>query len=205
MIETWKDIPGYDGKYQADTEGNVRRVYKSGKTRQMTAYYKKRHGKRKLVVKLSKDGKAKEEPLMQVIARTFLGPVPEGCVTYHKNGCQSDNYVNNIAYIQRKELGKKTGKRSGSRSVFQINQNGEITEVYASAREAGRKNFMSYQTVIDRCNGKCKSAFAPDGYAYAWEDKESSIRQAVRKIKQEQSVKSRGIPDSQSRNRAFRR
>ena len=27
MKESWKDIPGYDGKYQADTEGNIRRVY----------------------------------------------------------------------------------------------------------------------------------------------------------------------------------
>ena len=44
---------------------------------------------------------------------------------------------------------------------------------------------MSYQTVIDRCNGKCKSAFAPDGYAYAWEDKEVSMRNAISKIEQE--------------------
>ncbi|MFR5969593.1 MAG: hypothetical protein ACLUGF_00520 [Clostridium sp.] len=41
---------------------------------------------------------------------------------------------------------------------------------------------MSYQTIIDRCNRKCKSAFAPDGYAYAWDDKESSMRYALRKI-----------------------
>lgn len=41
---------------------------------------------------------------------------------------------------------------------------------------------MSYQTVIDRCNRKCKSAFAPDGYAYAWDDSEVSMRHAIRKI-----------------------
>ena len=40
MEETWKDIPGYDGKYQADKEGNVRRVYKSGKTRILMPYHK---------------------------------------------------------------------------------------------------------------------------------------------------------------------
>lgn len=28
MIERWKDIPGYDGKYQASTEGNIRRTLK---------------------------------------------------------------------------------------------------------------------------------------------------------------------------------
>ena len=65
---------------------------------------------------------------------------------------------------------------------MKIDGTGEIVEVYSSAREAAKQNFMSYQTVIDRCNGKCKSAFAPDGYAYAWEDKEISMRNAIRKI-----------------------
>ena len=41
MKESWKDIPGYDGKYQADMEGNIRRIYQSGKTRLMTPYHKK--------------------------------------------------------------------------------------------------------------------------------------------------------------------
>lgn len=185
MKETWTNIPGYDGKYQADREGNVRRVYKSGKTRLMTPYHKKMSGSQRLVIKMTKGGKPKEEILLQIIARTFLGNPPKGCVPYHRNGCQSDNYINNIAYISKRELGNMTGKRSRSMAVVKIDSNGEVIDVYASAREAGRKNYMSYQTIIDRCNGKCKSAFAPDGYAYAWENKESSVRKAMRKIELE--------------------
>ena len=45
---------------------------------------------------------------------------------------------------------------------------------------------MSYQTIADRCNGKCKSAFAPDGYAYAWEDEKVSMRNAIAKIEKEE-------------------
>ena len=185
MKETWRDISGYKGKYQADTEGNVRRLYKSGKVRIMTPYHKKMNGSQRLVVKLTIDGKSKEEILIQVIARTFLGPCPAGHVPYHINGCQLDNYVNNIKYISRKELGRLTGAKSKRQPVAKIDSNGEIVEVYSSARECARQNYMSYQTVMDRCNGKCKSAFAPDGYAYAWEDKEVSMRKAVRKIEQE--------------------
>lgn len=185
MEETWRNIPGYDGKYQADMEGNVRRVYKSGKTRSMTPFSRKMSGSQRLVVKLTKDGKPKNEILLQIMAKTFLGAPPLGCVPYHKNGCQSDNYIQNIAYISRKELGKMTGRNARRQPVAKINGAGEIVEVYSSAREAARKNFMSPQTVIDRCNGRCKSAFAPDGYAYAWEDKESSMRNAIRKIEQE--------------------
>lgn len=184
MLETWKNIPGYNGKYQADREGNIRRVFPSGKTRTMTPYHKKMSGSQRLVVKLTKDGKSKEVILLQIIAKTFLGPAPKGCVPYHKNGCQSDNYVQNIAYIDKRKLGKLTGASSRRQPVAKIDQNGEIIDIYSSAREAARQNYMSYQTIIDRCNGKCKSAFAPDGYAYAWEDKEASIRKAIRKIEQ---------------------
>ena len=87
MKASWKDIPGYDGKYQADTEGNVRHVFKSGKTRLMTPYRKKMRGSQRLMVKLTINGKPKEEILMQLIARTFIGEPPAGCVAYHKNGC----------------------------------------------------------------------------------------------------------------------
>lgn len=185
MIETWKDIPGYDGKYQADREGNIRRIYQSGKSRLMTAYIKKSTRNRRMVVKLTKDGNAKEETMIEIMAKTFLGPKPKDHVPYHKNGVQSDNYINNIAYISRKDLGKLTGKNSRRKPVAKIDKCGEIVEFYPSAREAARKNYMSYQTIIDRCNGKCKSAFAPDGYAYAWEDEKVSMRNAIAKIEKE--------------------
>lgn len=186
MIETWKDIPGYGGKYQADREGNVRRLYSSGKSKLMTAYPKKSTRNKRLVVKLTMDGKAKEVTLLGLMAETFLGPSPSGYVPYHKNGIQSDNYINNIGYISRKDLGKRNGAKSRRKPVVKINACGECVEFYSSAREAARKSYMSYQTVTDRCNGKCKSAFAPDGYAYAWEDEKVSMRQAISKIEKEE-------------------
>lgn len=187
MKETWKDVPGYDGKYQVDMDGNCRRVFPSGKTRPMHPFKKKTSNNGRYVVTLTKDKKKKDWTFAQIMALTFLGPAPKGCVAYHKNGCQKDNYIQNIAYISREELGKLTGARSHRRTVVKINSVGEIVEFYSSAREAGRKNFMSYQTIIDRCNGKCKSAFAPDGFAYAWEESalDWSMRKTIRKIELE--------------------
>ena len=182
MLDTWTDIIGYNGKYQVDKEGNVRRVFPSGKTRIMKPYHKKMSGSQRMVVKLTFNGKSKEEILLQIVAKTFLGECPKGYVPYHKNGCQLDNYVNNIAYISRQELGKITGASSKRQPVAKIDSNGEIVDVYSSARKAARENYMSYQTIIDRCNGKVKSAFAPDGYAYAWEDSEVSMKHALNKI-----------------------
>ncbi|MCI8790839.1 MAG: hypothetical protein HFH92_17445, partial [Lachnospiraceae bacterium] len=68
MVGTWTDIPGYGGKYQIDKEGNVRRVYASGRTRGMTPYHRRMSGSQRLVVKLTRDGREKEEVLMRLVA-----------------------------------------------------------------------------------------------------------------------------------------
>ena len=183
MIDTWTDIPGLGGTYQADREGNIRRVYRNGKTHIMTPYHKKMNGSQRLVVKLSVNGQSREAVVIQVIAKTFLGPPPAGHIPVHKNGCQSENYVNNIEYISKKQAGKRYGPRSRRKAVAKIDAKGEIVEIYPSARAAGRANYMSYTAVIDRCNGKRKSTFATDGYAYAWEDSGKSLEQAIEKIK----------------------
>lgn len=183
MKESWKDIPGYDGKYQADTEGNIRRVYSSGKTRLLRPYHKHMSGSQRMIVKLTRDGKSREEIVMQLIAKTFLGVPPPGHVAYHKNGCQYENHIQNISYISKRELGKRTGAKSRRQPVAKIDCNGEVVEVYSSAREAARKNYMSYQTIIDRCNRKCKSTFAPDGYAYAWMIRKSACDMHCRRLR----------------------
>lgn len=185
MNETWRDIPGYEGIYQADREGNIRRVYQNGKIRIMKPYHKKMSGSQRMVVKLTANGKSREEIVIRVIAKTFLGPPPDGCIPVHRNGCQSDNYVNNIKYISRQQAGKIYGPRSRRKAVAKIDVHGEVVEVYPSARAAARANYMSYMPVIDRCNGKCKSLFAPDGYAYAWEDSGKSIERTIKNIKQQ--------------------
>ena len=185
MTETWRDIPGFEGIYQADREGNIRRLYQNGKVRILTPYHKKMSGSQRLVVKLTANGKSREVVVVQAIARTFLGPPPAGYIPVHRNGCQSDNYVNNIKYISRQQAGKIYGARSKRKAVVKIDSHGEIVEVYPSARRAGKANYLSHQTVTDRCNGKCKSPFAPDGYAYAWEDSGKSLERAIEKIRKE--------------------
>ena len=61
-----------------DREGNVRRVYGSGKTKSMKPYYKKMSGSQRTVVKITRDGKPKEEILMRLVALTFWGHLRKG-------------------------------------------------------------------------------------------------------------------------------
>jgi hypothetical protein len=46
----------------------------------------------------------------------------------------------------------------------------EAIEFYPSARQAAKMNHMSYQTVMDRCNGNVKKEIAPYGYFYVWDE-----------------------------------
>lgn len=193
--DIWRDIPGYGGKYQASYSGEVRRVFASGKTRAMTPYKKtsakaKKILRERLFVKLTdSDGKAKEVAVLKIMVATYLGEVPQGKVPYHKNGVVTDNWVSNIGFISRSELGKKTGGISGSKPVIKIDQYGSYIEAYKSARECGGCNHMSYQTVMDYCNLKNKTVIAPDGYIYAWEN-EKNIKIHLERLRQQLS----GVP-----------
>lgn len=169
----WKDIPGYDGKYQASRDGEIRRAYKSGCTRQLKSFKKKsKITRRRRFINLTlPDGKRKEVAVAKIVAETFIGKTPPGMVLYHINGDVADNRVDNLGFISRSELGRMTGAKSNKRkAVFKINSAGEEVEVYPSARSAAKDNHMSYQAVVDRCKGKIKNPFKWYDYTFRYEE-----------------------------------
>lgn len=186
MLNEWKPVTGYNGKYEASFFGQIRRIYRTKPARILSQYEKsgKRRGSRKLFVKLTRDGeKTRETNVAQIIYTTFVGEIPQGYAVVHKNGSFMDNCANNLTIVSLKELGQKYGVMSGKKSVVKLSGNGEVVEVYYSAREAARRNYMSYQTVIDRCNGDVKKSVAPDGFDYACEDSTASVRKARERLR----------------------
>ncbi len=167
----WRDIPGYNGKYRVNRAGEVQRVFSGGTVRNMAPYRKQsRISRSRLFVKLTINGRAKEVPMLKIMAETWHNNQDKSLVPYHKNGIVTDNRADNIGFASRRELGKMTGHMSGRRkSVFKVTESGEEVEVYRSAREAARMNNMSYQTVLDRCHNKVKNPFALDGFTYQFE------------------------------------
>lgn len=173
--EQWRDIPGFFGRYQVSSEGRVRRICpKSGKVALLHPYTRRRATRTNssaLRVHLQlPNGRRVERPVMKLVSDVFLN-VPKGKHAVHRNGVRSDNSISNIVLMSAQECGKKYGARSKRRTVVKVNSAGEILECYASAREAARNNFVSYQTVMDRCNGKVKKEFALDGCSYRWDDR----------------------------------
>lgn len=107
-MEEWKDIPGYEGIYQASTEGRIRTV--EGKTTRSkkcpTRKWKSRilkgrgdnpkTGKR---VNLWKDGKHQDWLVARLVAITFLGYPPDGFTVNHIDGDRMNNSVQNLEWL----------------------------------------------------------------------------------------------------------
>jgi hypothetical protein len=128
-MEMWKDIPQYEGIYQASTFGNIRTV--EGKTtsnkRHATRHWKSRilkgrgdnyqTGKR---VSLWKNGQAKDWLVARLVAITFLGVPPDGFTVNHKDGNRFNNAVDNLEWLSIGDNirhGFETGLYSTQKSI----------------------------------------------------------------------------------------
>lgn len=165
----WRDVPGTSGKYQVSRGGTVRRVYATG-VRDLMQIRIKRGGNNRYV-RLMIDGQVKQWSVNKVVSMAWLGPAPPGMVSYHINGLQDDNRLDNIAYAYTTELGKRFGHRTSTRrAVLKIDREGNVVEIYRSARAAAIADYISRQAVLDRCYNKVKKPYSLNGYNYQFED-----------------------------------
>lgn len=173
----WRCIPGYGGMYQINWDGEVRtwrwrkdKIAQKPRILNQFMARRGRTGRARFVKLIDSNGKAQDVKVLRLMAEVWLGGIPEGKVPYHKNGDLADHCVNNVGFATRQELGKMFGAKASRIPVAKVTPDGEIVEVYPSARAAAKANYMSYQSVIDRCNGKVKNPYALDGHNYIWED-----------------------------------
>lgn len=107
-METWKDIPEYEGIYQASTHGRIRTV--EGKTTFTTKHGMRRWKSRILKgrgdnpktgkrVSLWKDGKSRDWLVARLVAITFLGNPPNGFTVNHKDGNRLNNNLDNLEWL----------------------------------------------------------------------------------------------------------
>lgn len=166
QMEVWKDIPGYEGLYQASSDGRVRSldrvVIVNGPMRVYSKFVQGRIiaptlNRGYLYVTLRKDGKSYSEKVHRCVCLTFIeNPNGYGDVN-HKNGVRSDNRVDNLEWCSRSQnivhsyyVTKR--KPSGCKPVLCI-ENG-IT--YPSCMAAGRALGIDNSSIADVANGVYK-------------------------------------------------
>ena len=130
MSELWKDIPGYEGLYQASTLGSVRSISTTVPVHSKRGiFYRQRKGcvlapsfdgkKHYLHVNLTKDGKSKSVQVHRIIASTFIeNPLglPE---VNHIDEDKTNNAVENLEWCDHSynnNYGTKIGSTRGEKN-----------------------------------------------------------------------------------------
>lgn len=102
--EIWKDIKGYEGKYQASSFGRIKRnkTFKFGKM-YSEIIMKTRYSMGYKIVNLFKEKKQKTFFVHRLVASTFLFNDDKLKVVNHKDGIKTNNKVENLEWVTRSE------------------------------------------------------------------------------------------------------
>ena len=181
VIETFKDIPGYEGLYQVSDYGCVRSLY-DGKVKYLR--YAKRHdGYCK--IGLYRDGKRKSLFVHRLVWEAFNGPIPDGYEIDHVNTIRGDNRLSNlrvatpkenrnnpITLVRKRETNQRLAKdpkwienvREGIRKalnkpVLQLDKvTGEVIQQWECARDVERELGINQSKISLCCHGKQNTA-----------------------------------------------
>ena len=111
MSEVWKDISGYEGKYQVSNTGKVRSLdyNHTGKVRELKLKIDK-YGY--ACIKLFKNGCRKYITVHRLVAAAFIKNTSNSPQVNHKDGNKLNNCVQNLEWCSNKENiqhGRKMG------------------------------------------------------------------------------------------------
>lgn len=99
MIENWRDVPGFEGRYMVSDQGRVRSLLTGIVFCQsldcQDGYLR--------VTLTSASGRQKTLRVHVLVLAAFVGPKPPGCVTRHRDGVRANNVLDNLCYGTPKE------------------------------------------------------------------------------------------------------
>lgn len=147
MNEEWKDIPGFEGKYQISSLGNVRTLnYKRTKqTRLMNGVTDVRGYKCIAFREGGVGSKQKHFMVHRLVAGSFIPNPDNKPFVNHKDGDRSNNKVDNLEWCTRAEnekhkiyeLGHPSGSMIPPKKVICIETGKEFESVSEAARQMG--------------------------------------------------------------------
>src|SRR4051812_48335808 len=98
LLEHWKPVVGYEGLYEVSNTGAVCRVRQSSGLSAWSRLKPSLRGSKRdyLYVCLCKDGVCKGFSIHRLVGKMFLGQLPAGLHTNHKNGWKRCNWLSNL-------------------------------------------------------------------------------------------------------------
>ena len=183
MKETWKDIPNYEGFYQASNLGNIRSL--SFGPRNMRKSHDVKLLKQSLTncgymkVQLYKRGVPKMHYVHRLVAETFLPNPNNEPQVNHIDGNKQNNNVNNLEWSSASHnqihsirhglrasspmAGKLGALNHNSKPVLQYDLNGNFLQRFNSVADANRHLGVKSYSIAECAKGKNKTA-----YGFKW-------------------------------------
>ena len=186
MEEIWKDIEGFEGRYQVSNLGRVRsldRYYTATHSRAIgiPVRYKKKGVILKLTlnkrlgyiyVSLKDKGNVFTKSVHRLVGKAFVDGYFEGADINHKNEDKTDNRADNLEWCTRQYnltyngLSKRVGIIQG-KPVEQMTLDGEVIASFPTIGEAGRATGLAATHISESCHSNKKTCGG-----YRWKFKE---------------------------------
>ena len=168
--EVWRDIPNYEGLYQASNLGRVKslkrpyglkeKILKPGINQY--GYY---------LISLYKNSIQKFYLVHRLVWEAFNGQIPEGYEVNHINEVKTDNRLSNLNLMTHKEninwgTGIERCTKKRSKAVLQFTLDNILVKEFPSINQAERETGFSHGNIVNCCKGRYKQA-----YGYIWKYK----------------------------------
>lgn len=167
MKEEWKDIKGYEGRYQISNTGRVKSL-----ARYVRSICEYKHIE--LILKPIKQKyddyhyvnlRGKHYKIHRLVAETFIPNPQNKREVNHINGDKSNNRVENLEWATPKEntnhaircLKIKRGYEKQQKSVCQYDLNGVLLNQYINITHAARLNNLHATSICACCKGRAKT------------------------------------------------
>lgn len=184
MKEVWRDIKGYDGKYQVSNAGRVKTMdwKRTGQERILSLHSDE---ERRIGITLYKNGEGKRFHVHLLVVMAFpeiCGEYRNGFDIHHIDHNPSNNYANNLICISKSEHciihnhasrlphGQKwtsnqyrNFRKSKERHIIQIGINGEELFGWFSIIDCEETTGYKSASICRCCKGLQKTA-----YGYKW-------------------------------------
>ena len=169
--EIWKDIKGFENKYQISNLGNLR----NSNTNNTLKFRKSSRGY--LTITIRKKSKVYCYLVHRLVAETFLPNPNNYPQVNHIDGNKSNNIVDNLEWCtasnnqkhayriglhvndtQKMKRMNEKSKLKIKKKVIQYDLNGNIINEFESLKDAEFQTKIKYQYISNCCRGKTKTA-----------------------------------------------
>lgn len=167
--EEWRDVVGYEGRYQVSSMGRVKSLERKdswGRTIKERILNSDVVGGGYLGVVLCADGKTRMFFVHRLVCQAFHENPDNKPQVKHINEDKTDNRACNLEWCtceQNHGTAKDRSAKNRNKSVGQYTLDGKLIKIWASTMEVERQAGFNHGNISKVANGKLKQA-----YGFIW-------------------------------------